>query len=271
VRNGSGWYVRKKPEGERAANGGNAEEESPKEEKQSGPAAPFVLRPFVAFDPAKLKPREFLFGKHYQRRTTGGTVAPGGTGKSTLEMVEGISMSTARNLLGEQPKERLRVWYHNGEDNMDELNRRLAAICQYYNIPLKELEGWFFMTSGNEVPLRVAQGYNNLLIDHRLVKCITESIGGNRIDVATFDPWSRCTACRRTIRARWILSSASLLASPTPRTAPLSFLITPESSWPVPPLIMGWTTHAARDRSRMPCAPSECSTTCPRRRPKTRE
>jgi RecA-family ATPase len=188
VRNGSGWYVRKKPEGERAANGGNAEEESPKEEKQSGPAAPFVLRPFVAFDPAKLKPREFLFGKHYQRRTTGGTVAPGGTGKSTLEMVEGISMATARNLLGEQPKDRLRVWYHNGEDNMDELNRRVAAICQYYNIPLKELESWFFMTSGNEVPLRVAQGYNNLLIDHRLVKCITESIGDNRIDVATFDP-----------------------------------------------------------------------------------
>ena len=147
-----------------------------------------MLRPFVAFDPAKLQPREFLFGKHYQRRTTGGTVAPGGTGKSTLEMVEGISMATGRNLLGEQPMERLRVWYHNGEDNIDELNRRLAAICQYYNIPLEELAGWCFMTSGNEVPLRVAQGYNNLPIDHRLVKCITEAIGDNKIDVATFDP-----------------------------------------------------------------------------------
>ena len=196
MRNGAGWHVRRKQEGERTANGGNGsnggaggEEENTKEEKESGTsAAPFVLRPFVAFDPAKLKPRQFLFGKHYQRRTTGGTVAPGGTGKSTLEMVEGVSMATCRNLLGEQPLERLRVWYHNGEDNMDELNRRLAAICQYYNIPLKDLEGWFFMTSGNEVPLRVAQGYSNLLIDHRLVKCITEAIGDNRIDVATFDP-----------------------------------------------------------------------------------
>jgi RecA-family ATPase len=44
------------------------------------------------------------------------------------------------------------------------------------------------MTSGNEVPLRVAQGYNNLAIDHRLIRCITEAIGDNRIDVATFDP-----------------------------------------------------------------------------------
>jgi hypothetical protein len=110
ARNGSGWYVRKKPDGERAT----TKEE--RWESQSGAAAPFVLRPFVAFDPAKLKPRE------------------------------------------------------------------------YYDIPLKELEGWFFMTSGNEVPLRVAQGYSNLQIDHRLVKCITEVIGDNKIDVATFDP-----------------------------------------------------------------------------------
>jgi AAA domain len=157
------------------------------DDKSQAPA-PFVLRPFVPFDPAKLPPRQFLFGKHYQRRTVGGTVAPGGTGKSTLEMVEGVSMATQRNLLGEQPPERLRVWYHNGEDNIDELNRRLAAICQYYDIPLGELSGWWFMTSGNEVPLRVAQGYSNLMIDHRLVKCLTEQIGDNQIDVATFDP-----------------------------------------------------------------------------------
>jgi RecA-family ATPase len=194
MRNGSGWHVRRAKEaGERtngengngaAHNGANGKDE----ESQSAPAAPFVLRAFVPFDPAKLPPRQFLFGKHYQRRTTGGTVAPGGTGKSSLEMVEGVSMATGRNLLGEEPKERVRVWYHNGEDNMDELNRRLAAICQYYDIPLEELPGWFFMTSGNEVPLRVAQGYSNLNIDHRLVKCIVEAIGDNKIDVATFDP-----------------------------------------------------------------------------------
>jgi RecA-family ATPase len=194
MRNGSGWHVRRAKEaGERtngengngaAHNGANGKDEEP----QSAPAVPFVLRSFVPFDPAALPPRQFLFGKHYQRRTTGGTVAPGGTGKSSLEMVEGVSMATGRNLLGEEPRERVRVWYHNGEDNMDELNRRLAAICQYYDIPLEELPGWFFMTSGNEVPLRVAQGYSNLNIDHRLVKCIVEAIGDNKIDVATFDP-----------------------------------------------------------------------------------
>ena len=71
-------------------------------------------------------------------------------------------MATCRNLLSEQPTERLRVWYHNGEDPLEEIKRRVAAICQHYNIEQQELVDWFFMTSGNEVPLRVAEGYTNL-------------------------------------------------------------------------------------------------------------
>jgi RecA-family ATPase len=167
-------------------------DEAPKDDapKDDAPKAPFILLPFKAFDPAQIPPRQFLFGRHYQRRTVSGTVAPGGTGKSSEVMAENVAMATGRNLLDEEVRERVRVWYHNGEDNMDELNRRLAAICQHYNIPMEELEGWFFMTSGNEMPLRVAESWNQvrLNIDHRLVKCITEAIGDNKIDVSAFDP-----------------------------------------------------------------------------------
>jgi RecA-family ATPase len=192
MRNGSGWHVRRVKETGEKTNGdtgnGSAHQENAEKEEAQASRAPFVLRPFVPFNPAMLPPRQFLFGKHYQRRTVGGTVAPGGTGKSSLQMVESVSMATGRNLLGEEPRERVRTWYHNGEDNMDELNRRLASICQYYDIPLDELPGWFFMTSGNEVPLRVAQGYSNLDVNHRLIRCIAEAIGDNGIDVATLDP-----------------------------------------------------------------------------------
>ena len=116
------------------------------------------------------------------------TVAPGGFGKTTLCMVEAVAMATARNLLGEQPSERLRVWYHNGEDSLEELHRRLGAICLHYDIPQEELSGWFFLTSGNEVPLRVANGYGELKINNILVRCIEEEIARNEIDVATLDP-----------------------------------------------------------------------------------
>jgi RecA-family ATPase len=116
------------------------------------------------------------------------TAGPGGLGKSSQSMVEGIAMATARNLLGEQPEERLRIWIHNGEDPMEEILRRLAAICQHYGIPQHELQGYLWLTSGNEFPLRVAKGYSNLEINAALVHQISEAVGANEIDVAMFDP-----------------------------------------------------------------------------------
>src|SRR5262249_25706438 len=126
-RHNSGWHVRgryavrdsaARPEaGDAAAD--TADDAKPKKQ----PKGMFRLRPFVPFDLATLPPREWLYGRHYQRNTVGVTVAPGGFGKTTLCMVEAVAMATARNLLGEQPSERLRIWYHNGEDNIEELNR----------------------------------------------------------------------------------------------------------------------------------------------------
>src|SRR5215831_7472903 len=197
TRNGAGWHIRaygnngEKTNSAAEDDHGAAQSESEELNQNDGPRAPFILRPVAHFDPAQIPPREFLFGSHYQRRTVSGTVAPGGTGKSSEVMVEAVAMKTGRDLLGEGAKEPLRVWYHNGEDNMLELQRRLAGICQHYGIPLAEALGdGFFMTSGNEVPLRVAETWSQVRLqtDHQLVKCITEAIGDNRIDVAILDP-----------------------------------------------------------------------------------
>lgn len=152
------------------------------------PLTKLRLRAFVPIDPATLPPRAWLYGRHYQRRTVGVTASPGGSGKTSLVMVEAVAMATIRNLLGEQPPERLRVWYHNGEDSRDELNRRLLAICQHYKIPQEELVGYFFLTSGNEFPLRVAKGYNDLKIDTPLLERICEEVADNKIDVVILDP-----------------------------------------------------------------------------------
>jgi RecA-family ATPase len=190
-RNGAGWHVRSYGASEKADDNGSAPpEDNEVPEQDNAPKAPFILRPIRKFDLAGIPPREFLFGRHYQRRTVSGTVAPGGTGKSSLVMVEAIAMATGRDLLGEGAKQPLRVWYHNGEDNMLELQRRVGAICQHYDIPMEELESGFFITSGNEVPLRVAETWSQVRLqtDHRLVKHITEAIGDNKIDAGMFDP-----------------------------------------------------------------------------------
>jgi hypothetical protein len=178
-----------------------------KTKQDSSPKAPFVLSPFKSFDPAGLPPRKFLYGKHYQRRTVGGTVAPGGTGKSSLVMVESVSMAICLDLLEDKRplEQRLRIWYHNGEDNTDELNRRLAGICQHYEIPLKDLEGYFFMTSGNEVPLRVAQSYSQVQVQTVTgsSNALLNRLATTRSTLPTSTRWSRCTPFQRTIPARW--------------------------------------------------------------------
>src|SRR5215831_5616530 len=196
ARNGAGWHIRaygkngEKTNGTAEDGNGAAHSESEEPNQNDGLKTPFILRPIKKFDTAGIPPREFLFGRHYQRRTVSGTEAPGGTGKSSLVMVEAIAMATGRDLLGEGAREPLKVWYHNGEDNMLELQRRVGAICQYYNIPMEELESGFFMTSGNEVPLRVAVTWSQVRLqtDHRLVKHITEAIGDNKVDAGMFDP-----------------------------------------------------------------------------------
>jgi RecA-family ATPase len=196
--NRGGFYIRKKQGNGKKETGAETDtddnaDDNADDKPEPPPRAPgskqvLELRPFVPFDAALLPPRAWLYCKHYQRRTVSLTAGPGGMGKSSLDLVEAIAMATCRNLLGEQPEVRLRVWYHNGEDPLDEINRRIAAICQYYKIPQEELPGQLWVTSGNEFPLRVAKGYTNLAIDTVLVRQISAAISNNQIDLAIFDP-----------------------------------------------------------------------------------
>jgi hypothetical protein len=116
------------------------------------------------------------------------TISPGGGGKTTLGLVEAVTMATAHNLLGEQPVERLHIWYHNGEDGTDELNRRIAAICVHYNIDPRELDGWLFITSGLEMPIKIAGGNGDVRLNKEVADAVITGIRSNGIDVLIMDP-----------------------------------------------------------------------------------
>jgi hypothetical protein len=184
------WTVRANRTGPGEHNGsGEAGTEAPKAKdgpRKSGPRV--ILHSVNPADLLQVPPRQWLYGKHYQRRTVSATIAPGGVGKTSLVLVESIAMTTGRNLLGEQPTERVRVWLHNGEDDIFELRRRIWAVCMHYHIPPEELDGWLFVTSGADMPLKVAHGYNELKLDDALIREIAQRIGEHEVDVAGFDP-----------------------------------------------------------------------------------
>jgi RecA-family ATPase len=149
---------------------------------------PFTLNWLKPFNPLLIPQREWVYGKHYQRGTVSLTAAPGGMGKSSMDLVEAIAMATGRDLLGEQPQEKLRVWFHNREDPLVETLRRVAAVCQHFNIPMEEWSEHLVVTSSVEFPFKVARGYTNLEIEHTLVQQMSAAIGKMEIDVAIFDP-----------------------------------------------------------------------------------
>jgi hypothetical protein len=118
-----------------------------------------VIRPtpYQWRDPATIPRRPWLYGYLYIRGFVTATVAPGGIGKTSLSLIESIALATGRNLLGVEPRERVNSWFWNGEDPRDEMERRIAVICQHFGISRRELEGHFFLDSGHDLPIRIAE------------------------------------------------------------------------------------------------------------------
>ena len=101
--------------------------------------------PYLWTDPTKIKPREWVYRPFCIRKFAGSTVATGGAGKSSLLLVETVAMASGKNLLGIDPEPGLKVWYWNGEDPQDELQRRVQAILKHYQVTAADINGRLFV------------------------------------------------------------------------------------------------------------------------------
>jgi len=109
-------------------------------------------------DPATIPRREFLYGRHLIRKDVSATIGAGGRAKTSYCLFEAIEMVTARNLTSSKalPHEPLRVVYLNAEEDQDELDRRVAAICKRYSVTEADLGGRLVVKSVRDRPLRLA-------------------------------------------------------------------------------------------------------------------
>ena len=165
--------------------------DAPEAAADTGPAAVTIqATPYRWRDPATIPPREWLYGRHLIRRFLSTTVAPGAVGKSSLVLVEAIAMVTGRPLLGVMPPACLRVWYVALEDPLEEIERRVAAICLRYGIEARELEGRLFLDSGRTSEIVIATTTKDgAKVAEPVVEGLVATITANRIDVAMVDPF----------------------------------------------------------------------------------
>jgi AAA domain/Bifunctional DNA primase/polymerase, N-terminal len=156
------------------------------------PATPVIFKPtaYVWRAPAEIPRRAHLYGKHYTRKFVSATYAPSGIGKSGLALVEAVAMAAGRDLLGIKPVAPLRVWYWNGEDPQDEIERRIAATCLHFNVNEQEVRSRLFYDNGRDTRIIIAApSKNGTLIAEPVENGLIDALKGGEFDVLTLDPF----------------------------------------------------------------------------------
>ena len=143
---------------------------------------------FVWIDPAVIPRRQWLYGRHYVRKFISETIAPGAYGKSTLAMTEALAIATGRALLDITPDERVNVWIWNGEDPMEELQRRIISAAMYYEIDPTEIEGRLFVDTGRETKI-AEQTKIGAVVARPIVDAVIATIHDNEIGLMIVDPF----------------------------------------------------------------------------------
>ena len=164
---------------------------------------PIKIKQFVHIDPINIPPRKIIsIGgmKCFAKGFLSLTGAAGGTGKSSLAIVEELSLVYGLDLLAHMPTDhecpfpplkcgRQRVWSMSLEDDEEEHQRRVVAALMHYKLDPAHLEGWYFVTYKSDSPVNVAiLGRDGYLVSPQ-VEEIEKAVRDNQIDVLMVDPF----------------------------------------------------------------------------------
>lgn len=149
-----------------------------------------LARPFTIRPTSEIPRRRWLYADSYIRSFVSVLAAPGGAGKTTLYVVEALSIATGKPLLGITPAERTGVWIMNLEDPADEMERRIGAAAKHYGLDQADIEGRLFVDAGRDKPLLMAQQTRDGITIHKpMVDAIVAKIRANKIGVLIVDPF----------------------------------------------------------------------------------
>jgi hypothetical protein len=136
--------------------------------------------PYGFPDESSIPARAWIYAMHYIAGFVCATVAPGGFGKTTLALNEALNMAV----------QGYRVWYVSGEDDMEELDRRIAAHCKRHSLKRSDFGNRFFVDDKNSFPLKIAKanGKGVPTFDEARLKEFEHRIEIDEIDVIILDP-----------------------------------------------------------------------------------
>src|SRR5262249_45397386 len=133
-----------------------------------------------------------LYRPGYIRKYTSMTIASSKVGKSLKLITEALAMVSHKALLKIMPSAALRVWYWNGEDPKDEIDKRIAAAIKHYKLTEANIGDRLFIDSGRDMPIVLAQigvQHGGTIIAKPVVDGVVAALRDNKIDVMIIDPF----------------------------------------------------------------------------------
>jgi hypothetical protein len=143
-------------------------------------------------DPGPIPPRQWLLANQFCCRFISSIVSAGGGGKSALRLLQFISLATGRPLCGQYVFRRCRVLLISLEDDRDELQRRIKAVLNHYEIERSELKGWLFCAAPKLVKLAQMDGKTRVV--GPLEQQLRDAIIRLKPDLISLDPFVKTHA-----------------------------------------------------------------------------
>jgi RecA-family ATPase len=139
--------------------------------------------------------REWVLGYRLIKRYVSLLIAPGGVGKSTISILDALSIASGKNLTGDEPKISGPVWIHNAEDPSDEMEMRLLGAAKYHGIDFNSIHP-IYITSGRDLPITLMGTQGGVsAVNTEAVDQIIKTIIEKKIVLLSLDPLVRLHEC----------------------------------------------------------------------------
>jgi hypothetical protein len=146
--------------------------------------------PVVAFNPALLPRRRWVYDNVYIRSYLTVTASAGGIGKTSLALAEAIAIATGKPILERPVREQTNTWVINLEDPRAEMNLRLASLMQHYAISHDDLTGRLFIDGEDDIQITLAaESRDGVVTNDALLDLMTAKIKQHSIGCVIVDPF----------------------------------------------------------------------------------
>jgi hypothetical protein len=89
------------------------------------------------------------------------------------------------------------VWYYNAEDSMDEIKRRILAVCAKHEIPPASLTRFYYYSGveNNALKLAASDHHGKVFLNKPALEWMQKQIQQVSAELVVLDPWAGIHAC----------------------------------------------------------------------------